>query len=72
MYSRLDPSKNHGKEGTGIGLAISKYFIDAMKGTVNAESIYGEGSSPKKAVVYFPGGGSRRWQMPSNGSIKNT
>ena len=28
------------------------------------------GSSPKKAVVYFPGGGSRRWQMPSNGSIK--
>lgn len=29
------------------------------------------GSSPKKAVVYFPGGGSRRWQMPSNGSIKN-
>ena len=44
MYSRLDQSKNHGKEGTGIGLAISKYFIDAMKGTVNAESIYGEGS----------------------------
>lgn len=29
------------------------------------------GSSPKKAVVYFPGGGSRCWQMPSNGSIKN-
>lgn len=44
MYSRLDPSKNYDKEGSGIGLAISKYFIDAMKGTVNAESVYGEGS----------------------------
>ena len=29
------------------------------------------GSSPKKAVVYFPGGGSRRWQLPFKGSMKN-
>ena len=29
------------------------------------------GSSPKNAVVYFPGGGSRRWQLPFKGSMKN-
>ena len=29
------------------------------------------GSSPKSAVVYFPGGGSRRWQLPFKRSMKN-
>lgn len=29
------------------------------------------GSDPKKAIVYFPGGGSRRWQLPYKSSIKN-
>ena len=29
------------------------------------------GTNPDKAVVYFPGGGSRRWQLPYKSSIKN-
>jgi len=29
------------------------------------------GSKPEKAIVYFPGGGSRRWQMPYKSSIRN-
>ena len=29
------------------------------------------GSSPERAIVYFPGGGSRRWQLPAKGSIRN-
>lgn len=29
------------------------------------------GSEPNRAIVYFPGGGSRKWQLPSKGSIKN-
>ena len=28
-------------------------------------------SHPDKAVVYFPGGGSRRWQLPFKSSIKH-
>ena len=29
------------------------------------------GSEPDRAVVYFPGGGSRRWQLPFKSSIKH-
>ena len=29
------------------------------------------GSFPDRAIVYFPGGGSRRWQLPSKKSMKN-
>ena len=29
------------------------------------------GSHPNRAIVYFPGGGSRKWQMPARGSMKN-
>lgn len=44
MYSRLDQEKNSGKEGTGIGLAICRYFVDRMAGTIQVESTYGKGS----------------------------
>lgn len=30
------------------------------------------GSNPKNAIVYFPGGGSRRWQLPFKSSKKIT
>ena len=44
MYTQLNMEKNHGKEGSGIGLVISKYFVDQMGGTVGVHSKYGEGS----------------------------
>ena len=28
-------------------------------------------SHPSRAIVYFPGGGSRKWQLPSKSSMKN-
>ena len=29
------------------------------------------GSEPDRAIVYFPGGGSRKWQLPYKSSMKN-
>ena len=29
------------------------------------------GTNPERAIVYFPGGGSRRWQLPYKRSMKN-
>ena len=34
-----------GKEGITLGLAVSKYLIEMMGGTIEVESTYGEGSS---------------------------
>ena len=44
MYGQLDRRKNYGKEGTGIGLALCKYFVEQMGGSIYVESQYGKGS----------------------------
>ena len=58
MYTQLDPQRNHGKESAGIGLAISKAFVDCMGGTITVQSRYGVGStftfSVPQTVVLAP------------------
>jgi signal transduction histidine kinase len=43
-YSRMDDEKNRHIEGTGLGLSIVKKLTERMGGTVQVESVYGEGS----------------------------
>lgn len=44
-FRRLDEKKNRHFEGTGLGLALTKQFVELMGGTIGVESVYGEGTT---------------------------
>ena len=37
-YSRADGTRIHKTEGAGLGMAITKYIVDAMEGTIEIQS----------------------------------
>jgi PAS domain S-box-containing protein len=43
-FERFDTRKNRSIEGTGLGLAITNRLVELMGGSMNVESVYGEGS----------------------------
>lgn len=43
-FERLDEKKNSGIQGTGLGLNISRQFVELMGNELKCESTYGEGS----------------------------
>ncbi len=43
-FSREDNTRVHKTEGTGLGMAISKYIVDAMEGTIEVHSEVGKGT----------------------------
>lgn len=43
-FTREDNKRVHKTEGTGLGMAITKYIVDAMKGTIEVNSRQGEGT----------------------------
>ena len=43
-FERVDLKKNRNIEGTGLGLGITKKFVDMMGGSISVESEYGVGS----------------------------
>ena len=44
-FRQVDSMRNRSVEGTGLGLSISKRLVDLMKGTIEVESVYGEGTA---------------------------
>ncbi len=43
-FAREDTKRVHKTEGTGLGMAITKYIVDAMKGEIRVESKQGKGT----------------------------
>ena len=54
-FQRLDQNKNRTVEGSGLGLAIVHNLLELMNGSIDVQSVYGEGSTftitlPQKIV----------------------
>ena len=43
-YSRADGNRVHKTEGAGLGMAITKYIVDAMEGKIDVQSELNEGT----------------------------
>ncbi len=43
-FAREDNLRVHKTEGTGLGMPITKFIVDAMQGTINVESEQGKGT----------------------------
>ncbi|MCR5120546.1 MAG: response regulator [Lachnospiraceae bacterium] len=54
-FERLDEKRNSGIQGTGLGLDISRQFVELMGDELKCDSVYGKGSTfyftMKQAVV---------------------
>ena len=58
-FKQVDSRRNRMVEGTGLGLPITKHLVELMQGTIQVESVYGEGTTfiveiPQKIVDSRP------------------
>ena len=44
-FRQVDAKRNRSVEGTGLGLAIVKHLVELMGGSIQVESVYGEGTA---------------------------
>lgn len=53
-FWQVETSESHKYGGTGLGLPISKAFVEMLGGNISLESVLGEGSTFKFTIPYLP------------------
>jgi signal transduction histidine kinase len=61
-FSQVDSTASRAQQGTGLGLVLSKRFVEMHGGTIGCESVYGHGASfwfilPAEGPLRKPGAG---------------
>ncbi|MCB7430366.1 ATP-binding protein, partial [Erysipelatoclostridium ramosum] len=51
-YSRVDDARVQKTEGAGLGMAITKYIVDAMQGTIDIQSELQKGTEVHIALDF--------------------
>jgi signal transduction histidine kinase len=64
-FSQVDASASRRNQGTGLGLALSRKFVDLLGGTIGADSVPGTGSTfwfllPVDGPIRRPDGAARQ------------
>jgi len=54
-FEQVDKSKNRSVVGTGLGLSLSKSFVEMMGGKITVESEYGHGTNFTVVIPYIKG-----------------
>lgn len=68
MFKQVDTKRNRKVKGTGLGLPISKSFVELMGGTIAVESVYGKGSTFRVTVPLVLGDEEKlHWAKPDEG-----
>ncbi len=67
-FYRADPSRNRGTGGAGLGLAISRAFVQAHDGAINISSTVGTGTTVQ---VQLPKNGPHATANLAMGSVAN-
>lgn len=53
-FYRVDKARNRESGGSGLGLSIAKEMIEQYKGSIQVESILGEGTTFSLIIPYYP------------------